>query len=97
MKRITRRKIATAVVAGALLGGVGFVDAAGAAQPAIQGCVGDFFNLDAPENGGPVPGVGATVSVLAKNKTFGTFGNAIQFIQTGVVDADTFPNPCYTG
>jgi hypothetical protein len=92
-----RRKIATAIVAGALLGGVGFVDSAGAAEPAVQACVGDLFNGDAPENGGPVPGAGAIASDLAKNQTFGPFGEAIQALQSGVVPPDVFPNPCFTG
>lgn len=89
-----KRKLALAVVAGMLFGVIGLAAPAGAAQPARQACVGDLFNGDAPENGGPVDGAGVTVSFLAKNKVFGTFGQAIQALQTGTVPDEVFPNSC---
>ena len=89
-----KQKIGSAIVAGALLGGIGLGGVAEAAQPANQACVGDLFNGDAPENGGPVDGAGAVVSDLASNQVFGRFGDAIQALQTGTVPDEIFPNSC---
>lgn len=90
-----RRRIAAAVVAGALLGGVGFVDAAGAAKPANQACIGDLFGGFARENGGPVPGAGEVVRDFAVNQPFGlTFGEGIQALQAGEVPDEVQPNSC---
>ena len=90
-----RRKIASAIVAGALLGGVGFLDAAGAATPANQACIGDLFGGVPSENGGPVPGAGEVVSDIAVNQPFGgTFGSAIQALQAGEVPDEIQPNSC---
>lgn len=93
-----KQKIATSIVAGVLLGGVGFGGVAGAAEPANQACIGDLFNGDAPENGGPVPGAGETVSGIATDPggQFGlaSFGEGIQLLQAGVVPDEAFPNSC---
>ena len=90
-----RRRIASAVVAGALLGGIGFASAADAAQPRTQACIGDLFGGDARENGGPVPGAGAVVSDLAVNQPFGvTFGEGNQLFQAGLVPDAIAPNTC---
>lgn len=89
-----RREIASAIVAGALLGGVGFIDTAGAATPANQACIGDLFGGFASENGGPVPGAGEVVSDIAVDQPFGTFGSAIQSLQAGVVPDEIQPNSC---
>ena len=90
-----KRKIAAAIVAGAMLGGVGLAGTAGAAEPANQACIGDLFNGTAPEEGGPVPGAGETVSDFAVDQPFElTFGEGIQALQAGEVPDEIQPNSC---
>ena len=91
------RKLAIAAVAGAVFSGAGFVAAAEAAEPAVQGCMGDFWNGTMPEDGGPrQPPVGSIVSPLAQDPPEGTatFGDALQFLAAGLVPDELFENSC---
>ncbi|MDH3704459.1 MAG: hypothetical protein OES57_00220 [Acidimicrobiia bacterium] len=92
-----KKKIAAAIFAGALFGGVGLAGTAGAAEPANQACIGDLFGGFASENGGPVPGAGEVVAPIAQNpEQFGlnSFGDAIQALQAGAVPDEVQPNSC---
>ena len=73
-----------------MIGGIGLAGAVDAGEPARQACIGDLFNK--ADQAFPELTVGEVVSDFARQP--GTFGGAINFIQSGQLPDSVFPNPC---
>jgi hypothetical protein len=69
-----------------VLGSLGMMSPAGAAQPANQACLGESFSALAG------PGFGPGVVSFAQNP--GPFGDGIQAVLAGDVPDDVVPNTC---
>ena len=85
-----RKLVAGAVVAGALVTGIG-VGTASAAAPTVHGCFGGSISANAQALH---PYGQLVLDPAAPRNFYGTIGDAVHAIQGGQVPDDLFPNTC---
>ena len=93
---MTRKiKTAAAFVSAATFALVLFAAPAGAATPAVQGCVGSTFSVNAQNSQSPPGNFGHGVASFAQDPSSSPgMGDAMQLLQAGDVPTNVVPNTC---